>query len=376
MTDLKLVLKTFALLLILSGMKMNAWTQCATAPGSGNITGNVPYGDPINWANPNRVEISDDLYARVRLSPGDTSKYLLVRDFGFVIPPTATITGITVLLETAMDEDADGDAASLRLLKGGVTVGPDRESAVLFDAKADEFNLIGGDLWGTTWTAADIMDPDFGVVFSATRLSGPAVREVKVDYVGIIVTFEDPGGCILPIVLANFEANVTSEGVKLDWTTLSEQNNDHFTIERSKDGEFFEVLSVIPGAGNASQPVSYSMIDPQPHSGISYYRLSQTDFDGQTVQHNTLAVSIIPESGMEMTTYPNPATDLIRLKVVSSAEKATAELLDLNGALVRKVEFAPGSEPSLEVSGLMRGMYLLRITDSDRNREVKKVILQ
>src|SRR5690554_6931305 len=40
----------------------------------------------------------------------------------------------------------------------------------------------------------------------------------------------------LPIVLLSFEANREEDSIRLDWTTLSERNNDYFTLEHSMTG--------------------------------------------------------------------------------------------------------------------------------------------
>ncbi|HEX2898247.1 MAG TPA: hypothetical protein VHS96_00865, partial [Bacteroidia bacterium] len=67
--------------------------QCSTV-GTGTVTGNVNFGSSNNWANPNRSTLSDDLRANTQLAVGEISKYLSVTDYGYVIPPGATIDGI------------------------------------------------------------------------------------------------------------------------------------------------------------------------------------------------------------------------------------------------------------------------------------------
>ena len=58
-------------------------------------------------------------------------------------------------------------------------------------------------------------------------------------------------------------------------------NNDFFTIERTLDGIAFEEIAEIPGAGNSFTPITYVTTDESPFPGLSYYRLKQTDYDGQ-----------------------------------------------------------------------------------------------
>ena len=95
----------------------------------------------------------------------------------------------------------------------------------------------------------------------------------------------------LPIELVSFTGNCNSKSVSLNWTTASEINNDYFTIERAQDAINFKELRKFDGAANNNQTINYSFIDTEPLTGTSYYRLKQTDFDGQFNYFNTIAVT-------------------------------------------------------------------------------------
>ena len=91
----------------------------------------------------------------------------------------------------------------------------------------------------------------------------------------------DGGGAALPIELLNFTAVMNGDKVTLSWTTATEINNDYFTVERTLDGIDFEEVVEMPGAGNSFTPMTYISEDVNPLPGRSYYRLKQTDYDGQ-----------------------------------------------------------------------------------------------
>jgi len=105
------------------------------------------------------------------------------------------------------------------------------------------------------------------------------------DALGCVATYSETinVGCVLPIKLGYFDAtfNTTTKTVDLNWLTETEINNEFFTIEKSKDGVTFEVVGTLKGAGNSNEARSYSTKDFYPFYGTSYYRLKQTDFDGQ-----------------------------------------------------------------------------------------------
>ncbi len=72
-------------------------------------------------------------------------------------------------------------------------------------------------------------------------------------------------------------------------------NNDYFEIQRSQDATHWETISQIEGHGTTNSQLSYNAQDDNPMDGISYYRLSQTDYDGQTEEFQPVAVVISNE---------------------------------------------------------------------------------
>ena len=118
----------------------------------------------------------------------------------------------------------------------------------------------------------------------------------------------------LPIELFSFTAvQIPYSTVQLDWQTASEINNDYFTIERSVNGTNWEIVNTIDGAGNSSSLLNYTSIDNSPLSGISYYRLKQTDFDGQFSYSNIKNVNIKNLGNSKIEIFPNPTESQITI---------------------------------------------------------------
>ena len=72
----------------------------------------------------------------------------------------------------------------------------------------------------------------------------------------------------------------------------SQINNDYYEIQRSTDAEQWNTIETVEGAGNTNNEMTYAVIDTNPKEGISYYRLKQTDYDGQSETFNPIAISI------------------------------------------------------------------------------------
>jgi hypothetical protein len=101
----------------------------------------------------------------------------------------------------------------------------------------------------------------------------------------------NPDGVPLPIELLSFTSEVLTDHVILHWVTAVEINNDYFTIERSVDLDDWNVLGHLAGAGTTNHTREYQFADMTPVNGLSYYRLKQTDFDGQFEYFDPIAVN-------------------------------------------------------------------------------------
>lgn len=117
---------------------------------------------------------------------------------------------------------------------------------------------------------------------------------------------ESAGGCaLLPITLVYFRAELNESQVELTWATASEEENAYFTIEKSFDGQDFEELSTIDGAGTTTAYLQYEFSDDSELASITYYRLKQTDFDG-TFTYSKIIQVYQEKSGGYANLYPNP----------------------------------------------------------------------
>ena len=76
----------------------------------------------------------------------------------------------------------------------------------------------------------------------------------------------------MPITLLSFEAYHAQDGVIVEWSVLSQVNNDYFNIQKSIDGYEWEDKTTIQGAGNVNTQMSYNWLDTDPSIDISYYR--------------------------------------------------------------------------------------------------------
>lgn len=139
----------------------------------------------------------------------------------------------------------------------------------------------------------------------------------------------------LPIELMAFTAvPYTTNSVKTIWQTASEQNNNYFVIEKSSNGHDWKQVGIVNGAGNSNEILNYNLIDYSPYPGLSYYRLTQVDFDGNRETFDPKAVMLDgPVPCNEHTEY----YDLTGRKIEFSKLEAGGIYLKICGDSVEKI---------------------------------------
>jgi hypothetical protein len=166
----------------------------------------------------------------------------------------------------------------------------------------------------------------------------------------------------LPISFKDFSAVRESNQVTLSWKTASETNNKYFTVQRSLDGQNYEPVAFLDGAGNSTVERQYAYRDESAPSALCYYRIRQTDNNG--TNHYFPAVTIEAmylEDGFAI--YPNPSTggDL-RIQLLHEGG-ANVSIYSASGRQVYSADVPSGSGlTQLEISSqLAKGIYVVRL---------------
>ncbi len=193
------------------------------------------------------------------------------------------------------------------------------------------------------------------------------------------ITATPTGSCVaLPVQLSAFKATRVGREVALNWTTEQEVNSDRFFVERSTDGEHYESVCSIPGAGNSSVPNYYTFTDK--HAGLNqhYYRLKQVDRDGTETYFDLTSVEAYSGEELEWSVYPNPAKDFVTYELISPQEQlCTFTLLTCSGIILNQwtnqVPKGIYSENVL-LNDLEAGTYLLQMTDELGNHSIQRIL--
>lgn len=167
----------------------------------------------------------------------------------------------------------------------------------------------------------------------------------------------------LPVKVLYFRASQQNGRIRLEWCTSYEKDFDFFTIERSKNGVYFNPhAKVYSKTKNSSQNIKYEFVDELPFGGLSYYRLRATDLSGFSEHHGVIAVKL-NESGPDILLYPNPVTDNYMMISYSGLQETTYKILNITGIQLAEGILQPGINRLQFRNALESGYYFIKVED-------------
>jgi len=178
----------------------------------------------------------------------------------------------------------------------------------------------------------------------------------------------------LPIELLSFDGIYDQGYNRVRWVSATEMNNDYYTLLYSKDAVNYDILTTNPGVGNSNiaTPYSYSHISPY---AITYYKLRQTDYDGESKEFGPISISKMSDgTTMTMNVYPNPTNGSVN--IFCDYEGAlTLNLVDnLGRTMVSRQIMGPGIN-QFDLTGIGSGIYYLQVISDHGIERMEKLIV-
>ncbi|MBK8880357.1 MAG: hypothetical protein IPN74_18135 [Haliscomenobacter sp.] len=183
-------------------------------------------------------------------------------------------------------------------------------------------------------------------------------------------------GCVaLPVELMSFIGAWTEGGVRLEWETGSEINNEGFEVQRSSDGIEFTALEFVPGAGSTEVARQYGFLDEEGASfpgRVLYYRLRQVDYDGSSNLSDAISVVVPGNGGLELLAFQTGGESL-EVTLLSGGERNLRLILsDALGRVHIQTQLAlPLGQTRLTIpstQNLPPGVYYLYLSDGQVRR--------
>ncbi|MEO0731631.1 MAG: hypothetical protein AAFZ52_02270 [Bacteroidota bacterium] len=163
----------------------------------------------------------------------------------------------------------------------------------------------------------------------------------------------------LPVTWGAFSVRADDKGTAhLSWSTLWEENTDHFRVEHSTDGRDFFPVGRVAARGLAA---TYTYVYPGLVGGTHFFRLRQVDLDGAYAFSGVRQVVI---AAGRLRLYPNPVRTTLFL---TNRFTESYRVVDVYGREVLRGAAAG----AVDVGGLTPGTYLL-LVGPEKRRFVKK----
>lgn len=175
----------------------------------------------------------------------------------------------------------------------------------------------------------------------------------------------------LPVRLQSFEVNVVQETAVINWSTATETNNEFFTIERSQDGVSFATVARINASGNSNRILQYTHTDAQPFTGRSYYRLKQTDVDGQHTYSDIRVVNI--QRNQQVQVFPANDAGSFTIAITNPTRTMRIEIYNLAGILIYKTATV-NQVNTVSLNSQPKGTYIIKVIDGKEIVALQKII--
>ena len=227
----------------------------------------------------------------------------------------------------------------------------------------DSYGVLGEDGTGKAWEYTDSK----ALRKSSVTQANPTWTASEWDITACVTDDFNPTMCdLIPIKLLDFSAKKSGESTLVSWSTLSEVNNDYFSVEWSTDGVNFEEIAKVDGAGTSRDKREYSFVHKSPKKGINYYRLTQYDFDGRSETFNIVSV-VFNTKSLDMAIIPNRVENSLRLEFTKPVEEGRLHIYNMGGQKVKSYILATGVDAfNFDISGFTAGQYIAKFVDSNK----------
>lgn len=198
---------------------------------------------------------------------------------------------------------------------------------------------------------------------------------------GSISVFLNQANLPAPVELSSFTSSVDKQNVTLNWSTVSEENNRGFEIERNSFGAGWKTIGYVEGHGTSNQINNYSFTEHGMATGRYNYRLKQIDFNGNYKYYDLSNEVIIgiPQKFSLSQNYPNPfnPVSVINYQIPVSGF-VSMKVFDISGrevaSLVNHVKESGYYSVTFDAKNLSSGTYFYKLSTSDFS-DTKKMVL-
>jgi hypothetical protein len=316
------------------------------------------------------IQSSDGIYLKSDLGSNQSSNVLNLTGFGFNIPSFSIINGITVTIKKRADRAGQLNDKDIRLIIAGNQSGDNKASTTAWSS-VDATVKYGSatDKWGMqSISAASLNSISFGIALQVQN--GATANTALIDYVSVTVSYS--GSSQTPVRFVAFSSKKETTGMRLTWRVHEEDKLLRYEIERSTNGTNFEKIAIVP----AKAQEEYSYIDQKPLTGQSFYRIKGVDVDAKYGYSTVLSINA-GKSGVLFKAFPTIVQSQLTIQHDPAGSETRLLITNQDGRIVKNLIPAKGAmETDVDLSAVVRGIYVLKFTNDDGSVETLKFMKQ
>ena len=170
---------------------------------------------------------------------------------------------------------------------------------------------------------------------------------------------------VLALQWISVNATYNNSSTNISWVTAQETSCKYYQVQRSTDATTWQNVGNVIKANNNAGFNYYSLDDGAYLNGTAYSRIVLTDVTGKTSY--SIIVSIKDASQNLVTMYPNPASDIINVRISGNSIIRKVKVYDASGKLLMAHEGSNSNVYSFAISLLAGGFYMMAIETNTGN---------
>ena len=175
---------------------------------------------------------------------------------------------------------------------------------------------------------------------------------------------------VLPLEWASVSAVAQGKDVSVRWSTFTEENTDFFTVYKAIGNSSFVEIGQLPAAGNSNELRSYSLVDEDANTTSAYYKIKETDFNGDEYWSDVVYYNAQSNS-QELNAWFNVNNSTLQIIIPKTSSLGTISIYDTAGRLLFEKNSMSEDLLVFPLNLPRNNIYLLRFLNEEGSYSTK-----